>query len=149
MRLTVHTDYALRLLMMLAATPDEPHTVAGVAARYGISRHHLTKVAQTLVRAGFVRAQRGRGGGLQLARPTTGISLGAVVRATEENFAPVQCFSDCAEPCVLAAACSLKSPLQEAIDAFLGTLDRYTLADMLHPPQLVQQIRGLLAGAAA
>ena len=68
MHLTRHTDYALRLLMLLALEPDELHTIEEVARRYGISRNHLRKIAQTLAQAGFVESLRGRGGGLRLGR---------------------------------------------------------------------------------
>src|SRR6185369_5566244 len=66
MRLTLHSDYALRLMMLLAMEPDQRHTIEEVARRYGISRNHLMKVAQTLVQAGFIGGLRGRGGGLRL-----------------------------------------------------------------------------------
>ena len=78
MRLTLHTDYALRLMMLLAMEPDHRHTIEEVARRYGISRNHLMKVAQTLVQAGFIGALRGRGGGLRLELPAGAINLGAV-----------------------------------------------------------------------
>lgn len=36
MRLTFHTDYALRMLLLLAIEPDARHTIEEVARRYGI-----------------------------------------------------------------------------------------------------------------
>ncbi|MEE4209798.1 MAG: Rrf2 family transcriptional regulator, partial [Parvularcula sp.] len=68
MQLNLRTDYALRMLMALAAK-DEVVSIDWIADQYGISRNHLAKVAQELAAAGFVETQRGRGGGLQLARP--------------------------------------------------------------------------------
>ncbi|MFM2289415.1 MAG: HTH-type transcriptional regulator NsrR [Pseudomonadota bacterium] len=147
MRLTLHTDYALRLLMLLAAEPGEPRTIADVARRHGISRHHLVKVTQTLVRAGFLNAQRGRGGGLALARPAAQIGLGEVVRATEDNFALVECFDRASNQCLIAGACGLQSPLGEAVKAFLATLDRHTLADLVAHPQRTARMRRILAQA--
>src|SRR6185312_2911579 len=101
MHLTFHTDYALRLLMLLALEPDGLHTIEEAARRYSISRNHLMKVAQTLTRAGFVESLRGRGGGLKLARPAETINLGAVVRATEDGFALVECFDPAVNDCVV------------------------------------------------
>ena len=63
MRLTVHTDYALRLLMYLALKQDGLATIAEIAVTYDISRNHLTKVAHELGVAGYVVTVRGRGGG--------------------------------------------------------------------------------------
>jgi Rrf2 family transcriptional regulator, nitric oxide-sensitive transcriptional repressor len=145
MRLAQHTDYALRLLMLLAAAPGELCTIAGVAQRYGISRHQLVKVTQLLVRAGILRGQRGRGGGLALARPPAQIGLGDVLRATEEGFALAECFEGEGAGCLIAGACGLQSPLEEALKAFLGTLDRYSLADLVSHPQRAARMRRRLA----
>ncbi len=145
MRLTLHTDYALRLLMLLAAEPGELRTIASVAQRHAISRHHLIRVAQTLVRAGFLKAQRGRGGGLALARPAAQIRLGAVVRCTEDGLALVECFDAASSRCLIAGACGLRSPLAEATRAFFATLDRYTLADLVAQPKRTARMRRALA----
>jgi len=145
MRLTLHTDYALRLLMLLAAEPGELRTIAGVAQRHGISRHQLVKVTQVLVHAGILRGQRGRGGGLALARPPAQIGLGDVLRATEEDFALADCFQGEGAGCLIAGACGLQSPLAEALKAFLDTLDRYSLADLVSHPQRTARMRRRLA----
>ena len=89
MRLTVYTDYSLRMLMYLAVKSDGLATIAEVAVAYGISKAHLTKVAHQLGLAGFVETVRGKGGGLRLARPPTAIGLGDVVRHTEPDMALV------------------------------------------------------------
>ena len=76
MQLTQFTDYALRTLLYLGVHGDRLVPIAEVSAAYGISNHHLTKVASLLVRAGYVQAVRGRGGGSPGAagaiRPTGG-----------------------------------------------------------------------------
>ena len=89
MRLTVQTDYALRMLMHLACNAGALVTIHEIAERYGISKNHLMKVAHGLGRAGFVETIRGRGGGLRLARPAEEIPVGAVARQTEEGSALV------------------------------------------------------------
>ena len=68
MRLTVYTDYALRLMMYLAVRDDGLATIGEVADSYGISKNHLVKVAHQLAVAGYVETVRGRAGGLRLAR---------------------------------------------------------------------------------
>jgi Rrf2 family nitric oxide-sensitive transcriptional repressor len=145
MRLTLHTDYALRLLMLLALEPDHVHTIEEVSGRYGVSRNHLNKIAQTLAQAGFIESQRGRGGGVRLARAPEAINLGRVVRATEDNFHLVECFCGQSNTCVVAPACGLRDPLEEALGAFLGVLDRYSLADLLRNPGAARRMRRLLS----
>ena len=149
MRLTLHTDYALRLLMLLTIEPDELHTIEEIARRYDISRNHLMKVTQTLAQAGFIDSLRGRGGGLRLARPAAEIRLGDVVRATEDGFDLVECFDRERNRCVVAPACGLRGPLEEALVAFLATLDQYTLADLVARPGMLKRMRHLLADTAA
>jgi Rrf2 family nitric oxide-sensitive transcriptional repressor len=147
MRLTLHTDYALRLLMLLAMEQDQLHTIEEIAKRYDISRNHLMKVVQTLVQAGFVDSVRGRGGGLQLKRPAVSINLGAVVRATEDSFALVECFDRARNTCVVTPACGLRGVIDEALQAFLGVFDRYSLADLIKDPSSLRRMRRLLASA--
>jgi Rrf2 family nitric oxide-sensitive transcriptional repressor len=149
MRLTVHTDYALRLLMLLAMEPDNLHTIEKIAGRYRISRNHLMKVTQTLAQGGFIESVRGRGGGLRLGRPAESVNLGAVVRVTEDGFDVVECFDHQHNACVVAPACALRGPLDEALRAFLAVLDRYTLADLVRHPGTLLRMRQLLAVSGA
>lgn len=136
MRLTVYTDYALRLLMYLAVNDDGPRglaTIGEVAASYGISRNHLMKVAYQLGAAGYIETVRGRGGGLRLAMAASEIGLGDVVRQTEPDMALVPCFNPVDAPCTIRPCCVLRKALQKAGLAFLETLDDYSLADLIKP----------------
>jgi Rrf2 family nitric oxide-sensitive transcriptional repressor len=129
MQLTSFTDYALRLLMLAQAAGDRLITIEEAATRYRISKAHLMKVANELTRAGFLKAVRGRGGGLRLGKAPEDIRLGDVVRATEPGFALVECFAT-GNQCTATAICRLPRVLNEALSAFLGTLDKYTLVDI-------------------
>lgn len=125
MKLTRYTDYALRVLMHLAARPDRLASIAEVARAYGISENHLMKVVQDLGREGFLTTIRGRGGGIRLAREPASISVGDVVRATEDDCTLADCSG-----CSLAGTCRLAGVLAEARRAFFAALDRYTIADV-------------------
>lgn len=132
MRLLASTDFALRILMLLAATPqDEPRSVEALASDLGgLSRHHLHKVVQTLVGLGVVRTQRGAGGGVLLAVAPAEVRLGELVRRLEAGQAPVECFRDDGGACTLAGGCRLKGMVSSAWHAFLVSLDAHTLADL-------------------
>lgn len=133
MRLTNFSDYALRLLMYAAAQEDRLITIEETAELYGISRTHLMKIANLLTRAGYLKAVRGRSGGLTLAKPPKKIRLGDVLRATEPDFALVECFTPESD-CLITPRCRLRGVLNEALSAFLRKLDNYSLADLeLHP----------------
>lgn len=131
MQLTRYSDYSLRVLIYLAVRPGELATIDEITAAYDISRAHLMKVVHQLGRGGFLETVRGRGGGLRLARPATEIGLGDVVRYTEEKMDLVECFDPSTSHCRIEPICGLKGVLEEALDAFLGTLDQYTLADLV------------------
>ena len=134
MRLTNFSDYALRVLMYAAAQGDRLITIEETANLYGISRNHLMKVANQLTRAGYLKAVRGRSGGLALAKRPNRIKLGDVLRATEPDFALVECFT-LDNRCLITRRCRLRGVLKEALAAFIGTLDRYTLADLMLSPE--------------
>jgi len=142
MRLTAHTDYSLRLLIYLALRPDTPATVAEVAAANDLSQHHLAKVSQNLVRLGYLRAMRGRNGGIILAVPAGEINLGDLVRSIEPDWNLVGCFSD-PDSCAITPACRLKGLLKDATDAFLGVLDQHSVGDLIANRQRLGTLLGV------
>lgn len=136
MRLSLQSDYSLRLLMHLAANPDRLVTIAEVADRFRISHNHLMKVAYLLGKEGLIHTVRGRSGGLRLGRKPESIGVGDVVRRMEGEIHLAECFSTEPGGCLIAGACRLKGVLHEALGAFLSVLDRYTLADLARDPRL-------------
>lgn len=126
MKLTRYTDYALRVLMHLAARPERLCSISEIARTYGISQNHLMKVVHDLRKAGFVAAERGRTGGIRLARPASEITMGGVIRHTEDGFDLVDCPS-----CIIAPACGMTGVLREATSAFLAVLDGHRLSDVV------------------
>lgn len=130
MRLTLHTDYALRMLVYLALNEGRPSRVADVAQSYGISRNHLLKVALHLGRLGYLTTLRGRSGGIALARTPENINLGEVVRRMEDDFSLVECMRPAGGACVITPACRLTGVFKQALEAFLSVFDNYSLADI-------------------
>ncbi len=131
MRLTQFSDYALRVLMYAAEHADRLVTITELATFHGISRSHLTKVVFHLASVGFLQSVRGRAGGIRLASTPRQISIGAVLRSTEEDFSLVECFDRSRDACVLTPNCRLARGLHAALDAFFQTLDGMTLADLV------------------
>lgn len=131
MRLTLFTDYSFRLLMQAAAFDPHLITIPQAAASYNISRHHLTKIANELVRGGLLTAVRGRNGGLKLARPATSINVADVVRFCESSAPLVECFDPKTNKCVITPHCTLKTILFSAESAFYAALAAHTLADLM------------------
>ncbi|WP_256750164.1 Rrf2 family transcriptional regulator [Mesorhizobium sp. Mes31] len=134
MRLTNFSDYALRMLMYAASAGDRLITIEETARTFGVSKTHLNKVANTLTRSGYLKAVRGRSGGLALGLRPEMIRIGDVIRLTEPDFAVVECFAT-GNQCVLTRSCKLSSMFGEAMASFQSILDRYTLADVTLMPQ--------------
>ena len=131
MQLSLHADYALRVLIYLGAHPDEIISTQRISAAYGISKNHLVRVVQTLSEHGYVQVTPGRSGGVRLARSPQDIRLGEVVYHSEPNLRLVECFDEKTNTCPIISACGLKAHLKQALDCFLAELNRHTLADLL------------------
>lgn len=129
MRLTVFTDYSLRVLLVLTASRDRLVTIAEVSKSFDISETHLMKVANTLSHKGWVKTIRGRGGGMRLDIDPTQLTLRTVVEQLEGDSALVECFGE-HDRCKLTGGCGLESALWNAREAFYQALEAHTLADI-------------------
>lgn len=141
MRLTAFTDYCLRVLIYVGSKQDGLSTITEISESYSISRNHLMKVVYRLGQLGYLETVRGKNGGLRLGcRPET-VRLGSLIEQTEEDWTLVECFEPGNRACRIGSACVLRHAFGEALDAFLSTMNRYTLADLLEPQT---QLRHLL-----
>lgn len=145
MRLSVFTDYSLRVLIQAALRHPNKVTIDEVANAYGISRNHLIKVINELGRAGFLVTQRGRSGGFTLARPAERIFISEVVKFGEDGQPLVECFDPDRNMCVITPACKLKNMISEAKRAFFDVLGKYTIADVCAKPEALLRHLGLTA----
>lgn len=129
MQLTLFTDYSLRVLMYLSENQGRLCTVKEISARYGVSNNHIVKVVHRLAQLGYIKSQKGKGGGIALLKKPEEINLRDLIVALEPGFTLVECFDASSNTCRIMSACKLKSILREALKSFLETLGRYTLAD--------------------
>jgi Rrf2 family nitric oxide-sensitive transcriptional repressor len=130
-RLTLHTDYGLRVLVYLAATPGRVVSTTEIGRAYGISKNHLVRVAHSLRSGGFIELTTGRTGGLALARPAREIRVGEVVRALEPELRMVECFDSATNTCPISPRCALSGAIAGALDTFLAELDRHTIGEVV------------------
>jgi Rrf2 family nitric oxide-sensitive transcriptional repressor len=144
MRLTLHTDYALRVMIHVGLRDGDLVTITEIAECHGISKNHLTKVVHHLGRAGYLETVRGKHGGVRLLKRPDQVRLGAFIRETEEDFALVRCMrcdggGDAEGGCRLGGHCLANRALSAGLGAFFRELDRYTLADMLESERQAAQ----------
>ncbi len=106
------------------------------------------KVAHQLVRAQYLHSVRGRKGGFKLARGTTQINVGDLIRRTETDMAVAECFVDqTAIACPISCHCTLKIGLGRAMNAFFAVLDEYSLSDLIENKDRLLNDLGLCTGA--
>jgi len=128
MRLTRFSDIGLRVLIYLerAGERPQPVTVAEIGKQFDIPLNHLVKVVGQLAKLGWVRATRGRNGGLRLAADPATLTIGQVLRKLEgEDDELVDCEGT---DCALKLDCQLRGMLRAGMRAFYDAMDRYTLA---------------------
>lgn len=130
MRLTLMTDYALRMLMHLARHPDRLCTISEIADAFGISEAHLMKITHRLGQLGWIETVRGKGGGMRLAIVPSKLNIGQLVRSMEADLAIVECLGN-DNQCTLSPDCRLSGIMQGALKSFMNHLDAHTLADVL------------------
>lgn len=141
MRLTLHTDYALRVLVHVGLRGGDLVTINEIAECYDISKNHLTKVVHQLGRSGYLETVRGKYGGVRLMIEPASVRLGDFIKTTEEDFALARCMrSDDDGACRIGASCVARMALTEGLEAFFKTLNRYTLADMIAKEQCGQPL---------
>ena len=139
MRLTLHTDYALRVLIQVGLNEGRLTTINDIARSFEISKHHLMKVVNDLSQKGYLDTVRGRNGGIRLMRKPRDINIGRVVRDTEDRLDVIGCLSQ-AGYCRIERACVLRGVLRDAMDAFLAVLDAHTLADLIKPHKALSML---------
>jgi len=131
MRLLASTDYALRVLMLLASAPGDARISVDRLARTlgGLSRNHLHKIVQELTALGITRTTRGAGGGVTLAVSPQSVRLGSLLRQLEADQPMVECFRENDSSCPMLPTCRLRAMLAAARDGFYESLEAFTLAD--------------------
>ena len=145
MKINANTDFLYRSLIYVALHPDRLVTAREIAEAYDLSVNHIAKVCQDLIRHGLLESQRGRGGGVRLAKPADQIRLGEVIYLGEDNPKVIDCDGGIGGQCKIAPACRLKGVFAKAQRAFLAELNAHTLADMVAQPKMANQLRKLLS----
>ena len=139
MKLTQYSDLGLRLMMYLAHRYGEPVTIQEMSDRFAVSKNHMVKISHQLTGSGLIESTRGRNGGVGLAEPPESISVEQVLRATEDNFDLVECFTASQNHCVLSDACKLSGVLDNALAAFFSVLRETTLADLVKNKKAIEK----------
>lgn len=115
--------------MYLVKRPDKLSSVKEISEYHSISRNHLVKVVHRLSQLGYIETVKGKGGGIKIAKHTSNILLGDVIKKLEPNMYMVECFNSETNTCKITSSCQLKHYLSEATKKFIETMNKYTLVD--------------------
>ena len=139
MRLTLHTDFALRVLIQVGLNEGRLTTIKEIAQTFDISKAHLMKVVNDLSQKGYLDTVRGRNGGIRLMRKARDINIGQVVRDTENQLDVIGCLEHKGY-CPIKRVCVLRGVLSNATKAFLAVLDDHTLSDLIKPQRVLSSL---------
>ncbi|MBT5766983.1 Rrf2 family transcriptional regulator [Emcibacteraceae bacterium] len=128
MRLTSFTDYSVRVLTYAALKKNELASIREVSEVYGISSNHLMKVIHHLGKGNYLETIRGKNGGFRLARDPKDISIGELIRYTEDDLALI---NSNAKNTDQNEKVSFNAIVEQALGSFIATVDNYTLADLV------------------
>ena len=123
--------YGLRAMIDLAVYSEEAVPISSIAARENISECYLEQLAAKLKKAGLVVSTRGAQGGYRLARPSSEISVGDVLRALEGSVNAVECPGLLEEEsCQNSECCAARSVWQKINDSITKAVDDIDLAQL-------------------
>jgi Rrf2 family protein len=139
--------YGLRALVALAKDHGKgPRLIADLAASEMIPRKFLELILLELKRKGILESKKGPGGGYNLNRPPSLISVGDVVRALEGPIALLPCVSQSAykrcDECVDELTCGIRLVMKDVRDASAAIFDGTTLEDVLDRGRRMAETRG-------
>lgn len=140
MQLTKQANYAVRTLVYCTLNAPRQSRVSEIAKAYNISELSLFKFIKPLVDNGLIETERGRHGGLRLARPAGDITMAEVIRITEGSFVLAECFESGEVNCPLAGNCDTNAVLAEALAAFFAVLEKYTIEDLAKRQKLLRDL---------
>ncbi len=132
LRISKLTDYATVILSYLAVDPVNVLSATSIAEATHLAIPTVSKILKILSTAGLVHSFRGAGGGYQLAKPASQITLAHVVTAVEGNIAMTECCTPNGA-CMVDTLCSIKENWQRVNHVILQALASLTLSDMTQP----------------
>lgn len=128
MKLTVKTDYCLRVLIYLQKNKRKVK-IQEIADAYKISKNHLSVAVNALSELGYIHSTSGPKGGIEFNPAVADKSVAGLVTKIEDMNI-VDCFNAEKQTCTLDPHCRLKSMLKKATNAFVNELKNYKISDL-------------------
>jgi Rrf2 family protein len=130
MAVNTRTEYALRALLEVAASPDQPVSAHKICEKQNLPIKYIERLLALLRNAGLVNSLAGSLGGYSLARRASEISFLDILRAVEDSTFETACAGGNSKHC-LGSSCALMPIFSELEDRLNEIFKSYTLADIL------------------
>ncbi len=111
------SEYALRAVVSLALSPEQPHTATEIAQLTKVPEHYLSKVLHALAKGGIVNSQRGLHGGYVLAHAPDHLPLLDVINAVD----PIRHIESC--PLKLETHGTHLCPLHKKVNGAISLIE--------------------------
>ena len=131
MRISTRGSYALEAVLAIAMMPDTGSvSIREISERTLISDDYLEQIFSLLRNGGIIRSLRGAQGGYCLARSSSSVSVGDVLRAAEKSISPVLCIED-KSVCGKSAECAARNTWCRLYGVISDTVDTISIADLV------------------
>ena len=131
MKISTKGRYALAVMIDLALNSHGNFIpLKSIAARQDISNKYLEQIVAMLNKAGYLETARGNSGGYRLAKAPEDYVVGDILRATEGDMAPTNCFAG-EDGCEKKNDCKSYALWKGLDDVINDYLNSKTLADLL------------------
>ena len=146
MKLSKKAEYAMRALIAMGREAvGTTFSIQELAKAEGIPLKFLEQILLALKNGGLLRSKRGVGGGYQMQRPSTDITLQQVVELIDGPFQPIQCCEAATTgvgscECGVQGACGLGrtwADLQEQVKGWMGQMTIAHVIAREAPPEVV------------
>ncbi|MCX5781216.1 MAG: Rrf2 family transcriptional regulator [Elusimicrobia bacterium] len=141
MKITYKGDYALKIILDLALLYNQGKTsIKEISKRQDIPRKFLEQIVTILKSAGYLKTERGSGGGISLSKDPAKITLGEIIRLIEGPTSPITCVSRSKyTKCDFEAKCALRTVFEKIRDRTSEIIDKTTFKDMVDKTKSLQK----------
>lgn len=134
MQLTRAADYGVRVMIHLASPEWRGrHSLSALAKVADAPESFLSKVLQSLVRAGLIESRRGQTGGFEISRRGIEATIRTVIEAVDGPVRLNLCLLE-GRPCHRSSWCAAHPVWARAQEAMFAVLDATSIAELAGRP---------------
>lgn len=138
LQITRDGEYAIRAVLYLATHEDRISLISEISKSQDVPKSYLSKIMQSLTRAGLVKSRRGAKGGFFLARPAGSITLRETIDAVEGPIHLNVCLIKKGE-CPKDDVCPVHPVWREAQEKLLEVLESKTMLDLARDAEIIRK----------